>query len=477
MDRLNEKSIKEKTKASQAVIPRIPAPILIEIIGSYVNDRNVWNSLSSLNRETYALSKNRKNFYRPWPNIRWRATTTTAKCGSHGQATFQERRPRRRVARGAVQMSARPRTVAFGTDYLCYGTDRGDVLLRKVQGDGSIRVLRGHHGCVNSVKCCGNWLISAGDDLETRIWNATTMCCEGILNGHNCSITSIAILPLENLDFDSASSMLVATAGLDGNIHIYSVHCYRNKLLSTKHLATCAEEFQPKPIYSIIMHEKDGHRHLLSGGFDSKLKLWDIDSVVVDAIKSSDGETKEQSSTNITVAHIRQNKCIYRYDGEIKSIAISRDKKKIAAAFGRTICYSNLSAKTLRHNNFVHHQGHNDRHRSRLERQRSLRNHGSVLEGNSGNGFHTNDIEVNHWKVIRGHSGDIRCIDFSHDGKTVASACSDGSIRQWKLGERTWKQKWKAHNGFMVCSLAISPDGQSLLSAGSDGTIVTKGLF
>jgi WD40 repeat protein len=493
-DEIKELS-KEETEASQIVIPKIPAPIIMEIIGSYVNDRKVWNSLASLNRETFAISKNLAQLYRPWPRIRWRATTTNAQ-GGPGQVLLRGQRRRRRNARGAVQTSARPRTVAFGKDYLCCGTDRGDVLLRRVHGDGSTRVRQGHLGCINSVKCCGNWLISVGDDLETRIWNVTTMSCEAILGDHVESITSIAILSFDRCSYggsdrhrnhnawnrlsSSSSCMLVATAGLDGDVHLYAVHCEGNKVVRTKHVATFAEEIHPKPIHSIVLYEKDGRRSLISGGLDGRLRLWDVDAAIVGGNGSCYKVEEAETDRNAAATRIYSSICIYRYDGEIKSIAISRDKERIAASFGRNICYSALSDKTLRSDDFLHHYDHNHRRGRRLEQQRRVRNQGNNNreEGISVNGTNTiHDTEDDHWKVLNGHYGDIRCVDFAPDGRTIASACTDGSIRLWKLGEGTWERKWKAHNGFMVCSLAFSPDGQSLLSAGSDGTIAIEGLF
>jgi len=272
--------------------------------------------------------------------------------------------------------------------------------------------------------------------------------------------------------------MLVATAGLDGDVHLYVV-CYEGiKVVRTDHLATFAEEFNPEPIYSVALYEKDGHRSLLSGGLDGRLRLWDVDAAIISDIGSCEDDAEIR--IDAPPIKIHSNVCIYRYDGEIKSIAISRDKERIAAAFGRTICHSSLSAKTLRSYDYLHHQDHNHRHQRRLERQRRLRSQGSSgsLEGMSPpKSYIMDDMEENYWKVLKGHSGDIRCIEFSPDGSTVASACTDGSIRLWQLGEGSWKRKWKAHNGFMVCSLAISPDGQSLLSAGSDGTIAIEGLL
>ncbi len=468
---------KETIERSETIIPKIPASIIMEVIGSFTNDRNVWNALASLCKETHTISQTQLQLHRPWPSVRWRATRRTASVPP--QLQNREQRAKRRNARGAIQTSARSRAVAFGRNFLCYGTDRGEVLVRWRHGHGAIDVRHGHRGCVDIVKCSGNWLISGGDDLTTKIWNVTTMTCEAILEDHTDSITSIAILPFgsserqSNYSSSGFSCMLVATAGLDGIVHLYAIYCVGNKMLRTNHVAIFADDDElPKQIHSIVLFEKDGRINLVSGGQDGRLRLWDVDAVIGGHVEGCGRDVGPNTSST---TKIKNSTCIYRYDGEIKSIAISRDNERIAAAFGRTVCHSHLSDKTLQSYDFLHHHDHNHRFRRRLEEQRRLRREGQNLQG-----FGTNrvsDIEEDHWKVLKGHSGDIRCIDFSPDGTTVASACSDGSIRLWKLGEGSWKRKWKAHNGFMVRSLAFSPDGQSLLSTGSDGTIAIESLF
>ncbi|OEU09807.1 WD40 repeat-like protein [Fragilariopsis cylindrus CCMP1102] len=467
----------EKQHHQQQIIPVIPSIILMENIASYVNERLVWNALATLNRECYAISKNLLHLiYRPWPRIRWRAGLTTPK--KQQQQPQKERR--RRVARG-VQVSTRPCTVAFGKDFLCCGTNQGDILVWKVHENGSKRLLQGHSGRVNSVQCYHDWLVSAGDDTAIRIWNVRTMSCASIIvTGHVSSITSVAILPFDNAQRiccsnenddkkSSSSCMLVATASMDCDVRLFAVYYDGTKVISTRHLTTfTGPELIQGPIYSIVMYKKDKRHYLISGGLIGRLRLWDIDSSIAGILGSGGRSycaehnnnppetTNNNATTTTTTTMVLLNKCIFKYDGAVKSIVVSQDKTRIAAAFGRTVCYGTISDDPF----------HLDQSYNTMMTNEMIVENETNYEETIDNG--------NNWRVLKGHSGDIRSIDFSLDGKSIASACTDGSIRLWELGDGTWKRKWKAHNGFMVCSLAISPDGQCLLSAGSDGTIAIE---
>ena len=74
--------------------------------------------------------------------------------------------------------------------------------------------------------------------------------------------------------------------------------------------------------------------------------------------------------------------------------------------------------------------------------------------------------------VVEAHRGDINCCCFSPNGKLVASASGDNTVRLFdsRNGKEVAQSPLKGHQYYVnVC--AFSPDGQLLASGSTDGKV------
>lgn len=94
------------------------------------------------------------------------------------------------------------------------------------------------------------------------------------------------------------------------------------------------------------------------------------------------------------------------------------------------------------------------------------------------------DYAVNVWRLrnahrhwinrddpsLQAHTGPVRSVAYTRDGKRLASASDDGTIRIWDT--TSWQEvlTLKSHSGPVHC-IAFSPDEQMLLSGGDDGIV------
>ena len=65
------------------------------------------------------------------------------------------------------------------------------------------------------------------------------------------------------------------------------------------------------------------------------------------------------------------------------------------------------------------------------------------------------------------HTGSVRSIDVSPDGRTVASSDSEGIVLVWGLADGDVLQSWQAHDG-VAYTVAYALDGQRVFTGGAD---------
>ena len=75
-----------------------------------------------------------------------------------------------------------------------------------------------------------------------------------------------------------------------------------------------------------------------------------------------------------------------------------------------------------------------------------------------------------HQQTLEGHSDYVNAVTFSLDGKTLASASSDHTIRLWDAATGAHQKTLEGHSNY-VNAVTFSPDGKTLASASSDRTI------
>lgn len=306
----------------------------------------------------------------------------------------------------------------------------------------------------------GKKFITCSLDTTIKIWDIETGKCLGTLIGHNDAVINIEIHPdgrrvlSSSLDesvkiWDLESKTCIATFESEDEIgYCMAIHpngsnlLIGNKLLNIETME-CLKTFDAYLPSDLVAFHPDGKR-ILSGGEDSVITLWDIESG--QCIASPEGHRYEISHM---IIHPGGRRLISAGVGEVKVWDIDA-----------RVCLFTFS-------------GHDETI------------HGLLLTPNGANIISAcGDNKLRIMNIDTGiitrtiETGAVFDITLSEDGKKLISYGNDiefedkdYTIKIWDLESGIQMNKLAGHEA-NICSIAIHPDGRMLFSVDDNGYLI-----
>lgn len=303
----------------------------------------------------------------------------------------------------------------------------------------------------------GNTIVSCGGD-NIHLWDSHTNQHLKTLIGHTEPVNSVVLSPDGNT---------IASASDDGTIRLWNVN-------TRKHLKTLMAHADS---VNIVVFSSDGET-IASAGNDRTIRLWNANTG--ELIKTLTGHIENVN----TVAFSPDGKTIASGSGKLLYLGGGEDS---GTCVGQEIRLWNANTgellKTLK--------GHTSVINSVV-----FSPDGSTIASGSGHwmgyeGVASAGEEVRLWnahtgehiKTLTGHKDVVSSVAFSPDGnlivsgdwyywdRSLSSGTLSGEIRVWDAHTGEHLKTLTGHTGG-VSSVAFSPDGKTLASGRTDGTIL-----
>ena len=354
-------------------------------------------------------------------------------------------------------------------------------------------ILKGHTDSVLSVTFSpdGRYLSSTSIDQTVRLWETATGKEACSLSGHSGTVWQSAFSP---------NGHLLATASIDHTVKLWAVPTGAS-------LPDASSPDAPAGEILSVAFSPDGRR-LASASRDHRITLWDVPAAtsslnrssaqrreilaghsgtVWNVAFSSNGEMLASGSRDQTVkvwdVGDRPGRLRARFDGhdgEVWAVAFSPDRKILASASSdQTLALWDLTHNLdkPRHMTLSGHTGEvlsvafspNRRLLVSASRDQTIRLWqipAGLFEADRVDGAEIKEPEA----ILTGHSGTIWSIDFSHDGRLLASGSIDQTVKLWDAETGALQATLMGHSG-EVYRVAFSPDGHLLASASADDSI------
>ncbi|MCP4285318.1 MAG: hypothetical protein GY792_12835, partial [Gammaproteobacteria bacterium] len=303
------------------------------------------------------------------------------------------------------------------------GTDK-NITLWKPETGAHVQTLKGHENNIDGLAFSpdGNLLASAAYDYTVRIWEVKTGKSLHTLQGYTGEVTGVTFHP---------DGKILAIASADKDVRLW--------------------ELEPgKPLAVLQGHKNavigvtfvDAGKHLISASMDRTLRIWDTESGV--ALRVLQGH--EAGVTDVTA----RGKTLFSAGNDGKARRWASGEKQ-AASFAVLDLPGEPASCAI------------------------VPDGSAVAVGLADGALRLYALHERKllWENTEAHTNDINRIAFSPDGKQLASASFDNTVKLWQVSDGALEQTFSGHTD-SVYGVAFSPEGGLIASASYDGRI---GLF
>jgi WD40 repeat protein/Flp pilus assembly protein TadD len=393
--------------------------------------------------------------------------------------------------------------------------DDQDVFIYEAATGREIRSFAKHNGSIEGVAYSpdGRRLATCGNDATVKIWDETTGELLKTLRGHAGSVKDVAFAP---------EGQRLASAGFDKTVKIWDTETGQETLTLRGHTETVirlefsrsghrlvstdldgamvwnadpAEEISGAQALSVPGHSSfvqsvafspDG-RLVASAGSDRLVKVWDVASMgsgleprCLTLEGGTDTDTSlafSPDSRRLAAAGWGGNLMVWEMDtgrplltlplqtviqgDDIKSIAFSPDGRHVASLGPGALAVRDATTGEKLWAGAIH----------------AGDTYGLAYSPDGRYAAASEDYSVHIWdmetaKQLRSfwHGGKVRSVAYSPDGRRLASASFDQTIRIWDMTPGQVIRTLRGHTD-RVMSVAFSPEGDRLASGGADSTV------